>query len=704
MREDRQQPVKIGDLQIQPGKPLPFGSTIVPGGVNFSVFSSYATYCELALFRKKENYPFAVVPFPDDFRIGNVFSMIVLNLDIENLEYGFRMDGPFNPKEGHLFDKSKMLMDPYAQVIGGRETWRQDVDWANSYQHRACINNDAFDWGHDKPLEVPIEDLIIYEMHVRSFTAHPSAGTESPGTFQAIRNKIPYLKELGVNCIELMPIHEFDEFENPRFSPVTKERLLEYWGYNNVGFFAPKASYAAAGQSGKQVQELKSVIKELHRNGIEVILDVVFNHTAEGNKLGKTISYRGIDNRTYYMLKPNGDYYNFSGCGNTMNCNNPIVRNMILDCLRYWVVEYHIDGFRFDLASILGRDQNGVPMSNPPLIETLAFDPILGRSKLIAEAWDAGGLYQVGSFPAWGRWAEWNGKFRDDVRRFVKGDDGTVAAIVERVQGSPDLYKMQNRGACASINFITAHDGFTLNDLVSFNAKHNEANGEDNQDGLNENCSWNCGEEGETKNQKVLKLRRRQIKNLATILLTSQGVPMMLSGDEFRNTQFGNNNAYCHDNEISWLNWADLEKNDDTFRFFQKMIAFRKIHPAMRNEEHLMNANHSDDIYPDISFHGVKPGEPDLSFSSHTIAYMLSGQHDKPNIPPDDYIYIAMNMHWESHLFELPELPDNRKWVLFADTALESPDDICEPGSETALKNQKSRLVADRSIIILIGK
>jgi glycogen operon protein len=469
------------DFKLRRGKPIPFGTTLVPGGVNFSIFSSHAKSCTLVLFKRHALEPFAEIPFPDEFRIGNVFSMIVFDLDYENLEYGYRMDGPFNPQEGHWFDSSKVLMDPYAKVIGGRDVWGVTPDWNNCFQHRPRIAFDDFDWEDDRPLEIPPEDQIIYEMHVRSFTRHESSGVKHPGTFAGIREKIPYLKELGVTSIELMPVYEFDEFENSRPNPQTGETLYNYWGYSTVGFFAPKAGYAATGKYGMQVDEFKALVKDLHKNGIEVILDVVFNHTAEGNEHGPTISFRGIDNKTYYMLTPEGYYFNFSGCGNTLNCNNPIVRNMVLDCLRYWAAEYHIDGFRFDLASILGRDPWGAPLANPPLLETLAFDPILAKCKLIAEAWDAGGLYQVGSFPAFGRWAEWNGKYRDGIRKFLKGEAGRVGDMAQRLQGSPDLYAHAGRAPATSINFITAHDGFTLADLVSYNGKHNEANGENNR-------------------------------------------------------------------------------------------------------------------------------------------------------------------------------------------------------------------------------
>ncbi|MDD3627113.1 MAG: alpha-amylase family glycosyl hydrolase, partial [bacterium] len=559
-------------------------------------------------------------------------------------------------------------------------------------------------WDDDCPLEIPMEDLIIDEMHVRGFTKHDSSGIKHKGTFAGITEKISYFKDLGINCIELMPVHEFDEFENSRISPVNGERLVNYWGYSNLGFFAPKSGYAATGKFGMQVDELKNMIKILHKNGIEVILDVVFNHTAEGNENGPYISYRGLDNKTYYMLTPEGFYYNFSGCGNTLNCNNPIVRNMILDCLRYWAAEYHIDGFRFDLAAILGRDQNGAPMHNPPLLETLAFDPILGKCKLIAEAWDAGGLYQVGSFPAWGRWAEWNGKYRDDLRRFLKSQPNQTGAIAQRIQGSPDLYKWQERGSNASIKFITCHDGFTLMDLVSYNGKHNEANGEDNRDGGNDNDSWNCGWEGETEDAGINFLRRKQIKNAIAILLVSQGVPMLLSGDEFGNTQFGNNNAYCQDNEISWLNWELKEKNKEIFEFVQKMIKFRKAHPVLRNPYHLQGRDYVGSGYPDISFHGLKSWWADYSSESRTIAFMLCGKHCKGGDQRDSQIYVAMNMHWEMHGFELPKPPSNTKWHISVNTGMVPPFDIWDPGSEKELDNQLEILVGPRSVVILIAK
>jgi isoamylase len=689
--------------KLRPGRPLPFGATIVPGGVNFSVFSRHAVSCELVLFNKREKEPFAVIPFLDEFRIGHVFTMIVFDLNYEEIEYGFRMDGPNSFAEGHWFDKKKILCDPYARAIGGRDVWGVDPDWTDPYQHRARIVYDDFDWEGDRALEHPMEDLIIYEMHVRSFTCHPSSGAKHPGTFSGIREKIPYLKKLGVNCIEIMPVFEFDEFENSRISK-TGRRLMNYWGYSTVGFFAPKAGYAATGKFGMQVDELKTLVRDLHSNGIEVILDVVYNHTAEGNEKGPYVNFRGVDNKTYYILTPEGYYYNFSGCGNTLNCNNPIVRSMIVDSLRYWASEYHIDGFRFDLASILGRDQNGAPLPNPPLLESLAFDPILGKCKLIAEAWDAGGMYQVGSFPSWGRWAEWNGKYRDDMRKFVKGDMGVIGGVAQRLQGSPDLYARLNRGATASINFLTCHDGFTLMDMLSYNGKHNDENGENNQDGSNDNDSWNCGWEGPSTDPQLNALRAKQAKNAITLLMVSQGVPMILSGDEFGHTQGGNNNAYCQDNEISWVNWDLLKKNKEIFEFASKLIAFRKAHPVLRNSRHFQNRDYVGSGLPDISWHGTQPWKADWSATNRLLAFMLCGKHAKGGQAPDSHMYVAMNMHWEGHAFGLPQVPEGRKWHVAVNTDVASPQDAWPVGKEPRLDDQNSVVVGPRSIVVLIAK
>lgn len=691
-------------LRLRAGRPYPFGATVIGNAVNFSIYSRYATSCSLVLFKNHEEEPFVEIPFFKEFRMGNVFSMMVFDLDFESIEYGYKMDGPYNPKDGHWFNKEKILMDPYAKLISGRDVWGVQPNWNSKYQYRSRIVYDDFDWEDDLPLETPVGDLVIYEMHVRNFTCHSSSGVRYPGTFAGIAEKIPYLKDLGVNCIELMPIHEFDEFENSKPSPVDGRMLYNVWGYSNVGFFAPKAAYASTGRYGMQVDELKNVIKQLHKAGIEVILDVVFNHTAEGNENGPYISYRGIDNKTYYMLTPDGYYFNFSGCGNTLNCNNPNVRDMIVESLRYWVTDYHVDGFRFDLAAILGRDQNGYPMSNPPLLESLAHDPILGKTKLIAEAWDAGGLYQVGSFPSWGRWAEWNGKYRDSIRRFIKGDQYVLDDVKERITGSADLYASQNRGIKASVNFITAHDGFTLMDLVSYNGKHNEANGEGNRDGEDHNNSWNCGWEGPCEDVGINFLRHKQIKNAAALLMVSQGIPMILSGDEMGNTQWGNNNAYCQDNEIGWIDWNDLQKNADLFRFYQCIIRFRRQHKALRSEYHFGHCDYRGLGYPDFSWHGVQAWHPETGYNNLTAAFLLNGRYAETDGVSDDFIYVAMNMHWEMHGFELPQLPEGMAWYVFANTAMSVPYDICNPGEEYILDNQNEILVGDRSIMILVGK
>jgi isoamylase len=708
---------------LRPGRPYPFGATDVPNGINFSIFSKHADYCVLVLFEKGASEPLIEIPFRGlfekpgskepawgDFRIGNVFCMVVFGLDHENIEYGFRMDGPYEKaRKGqpgiHRFDRQNILLDPYAKGIGGREVWGETPDWDDVYHHRARLVMDDFDWESDRPLEIPLEDLVIYEMHVRSFTQHPTSGVKHPGTFAGIREKIPYLKELGVNCVELMPIYEFDEFENSKPNPVTGELLMNYWGYSTVGFFSPKAGYAATGKSGDATMvadELKTLIKECHRSGIEVMLDVVFNHTAEGNEFGPTISFRGIDNATYYMLTPEGYYYNFSGTGNTLNCNNPIVRNIVLDCLRYWVAEYHVDGFRFDLASILGRDPWGTPLANPPLLEALANDPVLAKVKLVAEAWDAGGLYQVGSFPAYGRWAEWNGKYRDDARKLLKGDSGLVGAIAQRIQGSPDLYS--GRGPTASINFITCHDGFTLMDTFSYDGKHNEANGEDNRDGANDNDSWNHGWEGATDDPGINALRHRQSKNAVTLMMVSQGVPMILMGDEVGRTKHGNNNTYCHDNELNWMDWTLMEDNADLQRFFKGIIAFRQAHPVLRGRNHLRNADYVGSGVADITWHGAAPWQADWSDNSHVLAFMLCGKHSKGGEQPDDYIYVALNSHWEGMEIGLPEPPNGLRWHISANTAVPSPEDIWEVGKEPLLENQNSIWLDGRSMLVLVGR
>lgn len=507
----------VEGFKIRPGFFRMYGACVASNGVSFTINSHGATRCTLLLFKPQAPKPYARIPFPDSYRIGDTYSMLVYDIKPDEFEYAFSFDGPYEPAKGLLFNEENVLLDPYSRAVTGQRKWGEKPEGGKDFEYRARVVKSSFDWGNIKQLEQPFEDLVIYETHVRGYTKDKSSGVSAPGTFAGLKDKIPYLKDLGINAVELMPIFEFDEMESARV--VDGVQLYNYWGYNTVSFFAPNTSYAFNEEHNHEGDELKSLIKALKENGIEVILDVVFNHTAEGNEMGPCFSFKGIDNNVYYMLTPDAHYYNFSGCGNVMNCNHPVVRNFIIDCLRHWAIEYRVDGFRFDLASILGRDQNGAPMANPPILESLAFDPVLGKMKLIAEAWDAGGLYQVGSFPSWNRWAEWNGRYRDDMRSFLKGDDGMAGNAITRITGSRDLYSPESRGHKASVNFLTCHDGFTLYDLYSYNEKHNEKNGWNNTDGDNNGHSWNCGAEGETDDPNVNGLRRRLIKNAFAALL-----------------------------------------------------------------------------------------------------------------------------------------------------------------------------------------
>lgn len=681
------------------GNPLPFGASPVVGGVNFAFHSRSATACNLVLFEAGAAEPLVEIAIPDEFRVGEVFAIIVLDIDPLQIEYGFRLEGSFDPNYDR-FMPGTILLDPYARVISGRNVWGREPNRADIYPHRARVHQEPFDWEGDRPLAYPIEDIVIYEMHVRGFTQHESSGASHPGTFAGVREKIPYLKELGVNAVEFMPVFEFDEFEHARVNTETGERLLNYWGYSPVGFFAPKDGYGSGDYSGAAVNELKALVKILHANGIEIILDVVFNHTAEGNHDGPTISFKGIDNRIFYILTPEGYYYNFSGTGNTMNCNHPRVRQFIMECLRYWVTEYHIDGFRFDLASIMTRDVDGMPLGDPPLLREMTDDPILGKTKLIAEPWDADGLYHLGSFPAYGRWAEWNGQYRDVVRRFLKGDGGQTGEMAALLQGSPHLYA--GRGPIATINFITSHDGFTLRDLVSYNEKHNEANLEDNRDGQNDNYSWNCGAEGATDDPKINALRDKQVRNALTMLLVSQGTPMLLMGDEVGRTQRGNNNAYCHDTDLSWFDWSLLDENRALFRFVKYLIAFRMAHPVLRNGHFLRHEDYLDAGFPDMAFHGLHPYKPSWS-RSHVLAFSLGGHYAKGGLAQDDHIYVALNMHWQNKTFHLPPLPDAAQWYRFIDTG-NARQPIVPPGQEKTLNRQDTVRLKSRSVLVLVGR
>ena len=684
---------RIGDLEYGPGHVLPLGATLMFDGVNFSVFSKEATSCTLVLYHHGQKVPFQEIPFPDSFRIGHVYSMMVYGLNIETIEYGYRFDGPYDPKKGLRFDKNRVLLDPFARSISGRSVWGIEPDYTNPFQYRGQIIREDYDWLGDKPLEMHPSDLVIYELHLRSFTQHPASEVRYRGTYAGLIEKIPYLKALGVNCVELMPIFEFDEFENSR--EVNGRRLVNYWGYSTVGFLAPKAGYAASARFGMEADELRHMIRTLHQNGIQVILDVVFNHTAEGGEGGPSISFKGIDNRTYYLLTPDGGYINYSGCGNTMNCNNPVVRNLMLGCLIYWVAAFHVDGFRFDLASILSRDEKGVPMMNPPLLESIACDEVLGKTLLIAEAWDAGGLYQVGTFPAYGRWSEWNGMYRDCLRRFIKGEAERLPELILRIRGSDDLYRQ--RGPTASINFVTSHDGFTLYDLVSYNEKHNWDNGEENRDGTNDNASWNCGAEGSTDDPEIIALRMRQMKNMLTVLLTSRGIPMLLSGDEFANTQYGNNNAYCQDNEISWLDWNQLERYRDLYDYVRRLIAFRKAHPVLRADGY--DFSHNGTGYPELSFHGTQAWNLDEHSPGLSFAYMYAEDHVRYCTERDAFIYVAVNAYWETQHYGLPILPEGFQWGL----AFESHDVSTDVNDERPLEDQSGIVLGPRSAAVLIG-
>lgn len=680
----------ICGFQVRPGFFLDFGATVIPGGVNFTIQSHKATSCELLLFHREAEEPFAVLPFPDNYRIGFCYSMIVFGLDIEEFEYAYRLDGPYDEKMGLRFDRTKVLLDPYARAVTGQSHWGHKNNPQHGYRARVVHSN--FDWGQQRHTSIPMEDLIIYELHVRGYTKDASSGVKHPGTFDGLKEKIPYLKGLGVNAVELMPVFEFDEMRDARL--IDENLLLDFWGYNPVSFFAPNTSYSSSKEYNREGMELKSLIKELHDQNMEVILDVVFNHTAEGNEFGPSFSFKGFDNQIYYMLTPNGHYYNFSGCGNTLNCNHPVVQNMILDCLRYWVIEYRVDGFRFDLASILGRNEDGTPLHQPPLLRSLAFDSILGNVKLIAEAWDAGGLYQVGSFPSWKRWAEWNGRYRDDMRRFLKGDDFLSQAAARRITGSPDLYDPVFRGRNASVNFLTCHDGFTLYDLYSYNEKHNEANGWGNTDGADDNNSWNCGVEGDTTDPSVLALRRKMMMNACAVLMCSRGTPMFLAGDEFADTRYGNNNPYCQDNLISWLDWSLLEKNRALYEFFRYMIHFRKAHACIRKDLEPSYLG-----FPSMSLHGLTPWKPDLPESSHTACVLFSGYDD--SLHKEDLVFLAVNTHWCSAALTLPQLPDGYTWKIAVNTGDKKQQTFTDSEIPAA---GSSVLLGERSVIVFVGE
>ena len=701
-----------------PGYPLPFGATLDKNGAQFSIFSRNATSVTLLLFGGTTSQEHEDVFLdPAINKTGDIWHIWIEGIR-EGQLYAYKIDGPYEPSQGYRFNRNKLLLDPYARAVTGNFQWdlsdargfdpaSTDKDLSFSAKDsspgapKCIVINPGFDW-YDRQIKTPMQNTIIYELHVKGFTHHPSSAVRNPGTFKGLVEKIPYLHDLGVTAVELMPIQEFDEDENTNINPVSGARLKNYWGYSTISFFAPKGRYSASGSMGEQYTEFKEMVRDFHRAGMEVILDIVFNHTAEGDHLGPTMCFRGIDNSIYYMLEENKRFYkNFSGCGNTFNCNHPLVRDFILDCLKFWVVEMHVDGFRFDLASILGRDQNGVMLSNPPLLETISEDPILRNAKIIAEAWDAGGAYQVGDFP--GRWAEWNGKFRDDLRKFWRGDKAASGTMATRLTGSSDLY-YDKGGPHHGINFITCHDGFTMNDLVCFNEKHNIENGENNADGENHNHSCNFGIEGLAATPYIESLRIRQIKNFLVSLFVSQGVPMLLAGDEFRRTQRGNNNAYCQDNDISWIDWNFADANREIFRFCKNIIWFRKKHVILRRRTFFTGAVSAGYSRPDIEWHGVHPYQPNWSDDNHIIACLINGEYAKmENGAVDNDIYIILNASQCNHNFEIPPAPSEKPWHVTIDTSLHPPDDIRIEGEETPLAGSRY-YVKNLSSVILIAK
>jgi len=684
---------------VEAGSPHPLGATPSPYGVNFSLFSSNATGVELLLFSAHDSLePFQTIRFdPYVNKTFHLWHTFVRSLK-PGVHYAYRVDGPFD-SFGQRFNRNKVLIDPYARgnsdFLWDRGSACTPEDNVRTSMRSVVIEASGYDWEGDTPLNRPMEECIIYEAHVRGFTQSPSSGVRHPGTFAGLIEKIPYLKNLGITAVELLPIFDFDETAVLR--DVDGKPVRNFWGYSTMGFFAPQCSYCLQPESGRHLREYRDLVKAMHKAGIEVILDVVFNHTDEGNHRGPTYSFKGIDNRSYYMLVPQAlQYYmDFSGCGNTFNCNHPIGQKLILECLRYWVRETHVDGFRFDEGSILSRGEDGAPTVHPPLVWQIELDEDLADTKLIAEAWDAAGLYQIGHFPG-DRWSEWNGRYRDDVRRFVRGDAGVVGAIASRLGGSSDIYQERGGTPLNSINYVTCHDGFTLNDLVCFNQKHNEANGENNSDGINDNLSWNCGVEGASDDPDIDALRNRQIRNFMAILQLSRGVPMFVAGDEIRRSQKGNNNAYCQDNEISWFDWTLVNKHSGLFRFCKSMIRFRKMHAAVRRDQ-FFDGSVNERGLKDVTWHGTKLNSPGWdNTGARSLAMTLAGFNG------DADLHVMFNMFWEGLEFELPVVP-GRRWCLAVDTAQPSPHDIVDPGSERDVLGNTHRVEA-RSVVVLVNR
>lgn len=744
------------------GRPLPLGPSLTPDGANFALLCRHGSRVTLVILPDEGGItPLAELPLDARMnRTGDHWHIRVHDLP-EAFCYGWRVDGPHGPRT--RFDPSRLLLDPASVMLSHGEKWAGtcETDPQRTSRRSLYRRGTRYNWDDDAPPLTAYEDSVIYEVHVRGFTCDPSSGVADKGTFRGMVEKIPYLKWLGVTAVELMPVFEWDECDCPFFHPETGEKMSNFWGYNPIAFAAPKAAFAATAKSHGQTHEFRDMVKAMHAAGIEVILDVVFNHTGEGDDRGRTYSFRGLDNELYYLMDEKGNYLNYSGCGNTVNCNHPVMRDLIMTCLRYWVGDMHVDGFRFDLASILGRDRKGNVMIEPPVIESITEDGVMADTKLIAEPWDAAGLYQVGRFPFGRRWSEWNGKYRDDVRRFWKGDTGFASALADRVCGSADLYQWSGRLPRHSVNFVTAHDGFTLCDLVSYNEKHNHANGEESRDGSNDNHSWNCGVEGPTDDPEVLALRHRQARNMMTTLMISQGVPMLLAGDEFLRTQKGNNNAWCQDNEISWVDWTLAETNKDFLRFVRELIHLRKRHPALRRRRFFTgeflrgDSTHAPspvpdavvgpgaaDLFPpagpvrpgdaglppddtpntragraaqpaapllaDVHWHGVEPHKPDFGFSSRTLAFALDGrftgrEHD-PDYQIDNDFYVAMNAWQEPLKFRIPAAPTRRRWRRLIDTALPAPDDFVAEGEGPVVADGSTYSVAPYSTLVLISE
>ncbi len=749
------------------GRPLPLGPSLTPDGANFALLCRHGRSVTLVILPEAGGItPLAELPLDARInRTGDHWHIRVHDLP-EAFCYGWRVDGPHGPRT--RFDPTRLLLDPAAAMLSHGADWAGtcEIDPQRTTRRSLYRRGTRYNWDDDVPPLTEYEDSLIYEVHVRGFTCDPSSGVADKGTFRGMIEKIPYLKWLGVTAVELMPVFEWDECDCPFFHPDTGEKMTNFWGYNPVAFAAPKAAFAATAKQHGQVHEFRDMVKAMHAAGIEVILDVVFNHTGEGNDGGRTFSFRGLDNELYYLMGDDGSYLNYSGCGNTVNCNHPVVRDLIMTCLRYWVGDMHVDGFRFDLASILGRDRKGNVMIEPPVIESITEDGVLADTKLIAEPWDAAGLYQVGGFPFGRRWSEWNGRYRDDIRRFWKGDTGLTGAVANRICGSSDLYQWSGRLPRHSVNFLTAHDGFTLYDLVSYNHKHNHANGEESRDGSNDNYSWNCGAEGETDDPAVLGLRHRQARNMMTTLMLSQGVPMILAGDEFLRTQKGNNNAWCQDNEISWVNWQLAEKNKDFLRFVRELIHLRKRHPALRRRRFFTGEFHRADaarapfpittpppvadappgspaaeLFPpagpvrpgdaglspdtdttlarpkrdggvppsalaDIHWHGTEPYKPDWSGSARTLAFALDGRFTGREADSDYQIdsdfYVVFNAWSEGLKFRVPPSPTRRRWRRLIDTALPGPQDIVAEGEGPLVAEGSQYLVAPFSTLVLI--